>query len=309
MLAPTPVTHLALVGPTASGKSSLALTVARTLGNIEIVSVDSMQVYRGMDIGTAKATLSEQSEVPHHLLDVVDPQDDYSAARFQTEARAVVAEIESRGNRALLVGGTGLYVRAVIDDYRFAGEDLALRAEIEERVATPEGLRAAYEELQARDLAAASRIEPDNARRIVRALEVMAITGRKFSESWLPPGGTTVFPVAIAGVWRTRADLAERIARRVSAMREGGLVDEVDALLSRGNLSRSAAAAIGYREIIDARAGRFTIDEAFAEMVRRTRAFARRQRMWFRRDPRVVWWGASGAPESILPGLLAGWSK
>ncbi len=303
------VTHLALVGPTASGKSALAFEIARTHGDIEIVSIDSMQVYRGMDIGTAKASVAERAEIPHHQIDVVDPTDDYSVARFQTEARAAVAAIAARGNRALLVGGTGLYVRAVIDDYCFAGEDPVARAELTERVATPDGLRAAYAELEARDPAAAGRIEPDNVRRIVRALEVMGITGRPFSESRLVPGGPTVFPVAIAGVWLTRAELADRITQRIEVMREGGLVEEVDALLRQGELSRSAAQAIGYREIIDARAGRLTIDEAFTEMVRRTRSFARRQRMWFRRDPRIVWWGALDSPSAILPGLLAAWAQ
>ena len=220
-------THLALVGPTASGKSALGLEVARALGDVEIVSIDSMQIYRGMDVGTAKPTRAERERVPHHMVDVADPWDDWSVARFQAAAREAVADIEARGKRALLLGGTGLYVQAVVDDLRFPGEDLDRRAELATRVATPHGLAAAYRELEAVDPIAASRIEPGNARRVVRALEVIATTGQPFSS--FGPGvqarGRTMFPVSMAGVWLPRSVLAERIARRVAAMRDVGLVD------------------------------------------------------------------------------------
>lgn len=303
------VEHLALVGPTASGKSHLALAAARVFGDVEIVSVDSMQVYRGMDVGTAKPSCDERASVPHHLIDVADPWEDWSVARFQRAARNAVAAIETRGKRALLVGGTGLYVHAVIDDFAFPGEDLALRAELEARTATPGGLAAAYTELTERDPVAASRIEPANARRICRALEVIRLTGRPFSS--FGPGvrafGPTAFPLRIAGVWLPRDVLSRRIAGRFAAMRAHGLVDEVARLAAdpRG-LSRTAAQAIGYKELLGAGDD---VDAAFDLAIRRTRRFARRQRMWFRRDPRITWLGTAGNPCVMLPALLATWSR
>jgi tRNA dimethylallyltransferase len=303
------LTHLALVGPTATGKTTLALAAARSLGDVEIVSIDSMQVYRGLDVGTAKATPAERAAVPHHLIDVAEPDEDWSVARFQDAARAAVADIESRGHRALLVGGTGLYVQAVVDDLRFPGEDLALRAELEAWTEEAGGVAAAYAELAAADPVAASRIDPHNARRIVRALEVIRLTGEPFSS--FGPGvssfGPTVVPVTTVGVWLPRAVLAERIEARVDAMRRAGLLDE--ARLHRARLSRNASQAIGYREMLAVLDGETTEDEAFATMVRRTRSFARRQRMWFRRDPRTTWLGAGENPCAVLPALLALWGS
>ena len=302
-------THLALVGPTASGKSDLALALARTLGDVEIVSVDSMQVYRGLDIGTAKPSQADRAEIVHHLVDVAGPEDDWSAQRFQHAARAVVADIESRGHRALLVGGTGLYFQAVIDDLRFPGEDLDLRAELEAATTQPGGIAAAYAELTTLDPVAAARIDPHNARRIVRALEVMRLTGEPFSS--FGPGinsfGPTAFPLRLAGVWLPRAVLAARIEERVTAMREAGFVQEVEALRSTGGLSRTAAQAIGYRELLAHLDGQATLDEAYATTVRRTRSFARRQRMWFRRDPRITWLGTGTKPCALEQALLALW--
>ncbi len=296
--------HLALVGPTASGKSALALALARELGDVEIVSLDSMQVYRGMDIGTAKPTVAERAAVRHHLVDVADPSDEWSVARTQTGAREAIRAIEARGHRALLVGGTGLYVRSVIDDLRIPGEDPVRRAELEAATAEVEGLRHAYRELEALDPAAAARIEPLNRRRIVRALEVIHLTGRPFSS--FGPGVDHFGPPAVAvrmvGVWLPRQAQALRIANRVGAMIDAGFVDEVGALavLPEG-LSRSAAQAIGYREMLAYRRGEVpTLEVALDLVVRRTRAFARRQRMWFRRDPRITWLGTSGDPQRLL---------
>jgi tRNA dimethylallyltransferase len=305
-------THLALVGPTASGKTQVALEVARTFGDIEIVSVDSMQVYRGLDVGTAKPAPAERATVAHHLIDVADPSEDWSVARFQLAARGAVAEIEARGYRALLVGGTGLYVQAVVDDLHFPGEDLELRAELEAWTSEPGGVAAAYAEVSARDPDAAARIDPHNARRIVRALEVIRLTGKPFSS--FGPGvstfGPTAFPVRLAGIWLPRPILADRIARRFAAMREAGLLDEVRGLAgSNGGLSRTARQAIGYKELLAHLEGAEpSVDAAFETATRRTRSFARRQRMWFRRDPRVTWYGAGENPASILPALLASWS-
>jgi tRNA dimethylallyltransferase len=303
--------HLAIVGPTASGKSALALEVARALGDVELVSVDSMQVYRGLDIGTAKPSAAERAAVPHHLIDVADADDEWSVARFQEEARAAVADIESRGKRALLVGGTGLYVQAVIDPLTFPPEDRAVREAVLARTDDT------YAELVRRDPDAAARIEPTNTRRIARALEVIEITGRPFSSfgAGLQTYGPTVFPVRLAGVWLPRNVLNARIATRVDAMRDAGLVDEVRTLRERGALSRTAAQAIGYREVLDhldglgGEGGREpSLDVALEATVVRTRQFARRQRMWFRRDPRINWYGAPGNPCAVLPALLASWS-
>jgi tRNA dimethylallyltransferase len=296
--------HLAIVGPTASGKSALALEAARALGDVELVSVDSMQVYRGLDIGTAKPSAVEQAAVPHHLIDMAEPTDEWSVARFQHEARAAVADIESRAKRALLVGGTGLYVQAVIDPLTFPPEDRAVREEI---LARGSDLHA---ELAAVDPEAAAIIEPGNTRRLARALEVVEITGRPFSSfgNGLQTFGPTVFPVRVAGVWLPRDVLNARIATRVQAMREAGLVDEARGLRDRGELSRTAAQAIGYREVLEHLDGKIELDPALDAIVVRTRQFARRQRMWFRRDPRVEWLGASGNPCTVLPALLASWS-
>jgi len=174
---------VALVGPTASGKSALALELAERLGDVEIVSVDSMQLYRGLDVGTAKPTAEERARVRHHMLDLAEPTEDWSVAQFQDAARTAVRDIEARGRRALLVGGTGLYVRAVVDNLQFPGEDAAIRARIDRRAEEPDGLAALYAELAQRDPAAAARIEPGNRRRIVRALEVIELTGEPFSAS------------------------------------------------------------------------------------------------------------------------------
>jgi tRNA dimethylallyltransferase len=275
--------------------------------------MDSMQVYRGMDVGTAKPTPADRAAVSHHLVDVADPWDDWSVQRTQTEARAAVADIEARGKRALLLGGTGLYVQAVIDDLRFPEEDLEVRAAIEARTATPEQLDAAYAELVRLDPDAAARIEPGNARRIVRALEVIEITGKPFSS--FGPGlqeyGETVFPVAIAGVWLPREVLRHRIESRFAAMRDAGLVDEVRALRDdpRG-WSRTARQAIGYKEVLAHLDGEVPdLDTALGAAVRRTNTFARRQRVWFRRDPRITWFGTTDNSCATRPALLSWWCR
>jgi tRNA dimethylallyltransferase len=303
--------HLALIGPTASGKSAIALAVAHALGDVEIVSIDSMQVYRRLDIGTAKPSPGERAAVPHHLIDVAEPTDEWSVAVFQREARAAVADIEARGKRALLVGGTGLYVQAVIDPLEFPPRDLAVRAEIEHTMESAAGLTAAYAELLRADPVAAARIEPGNARRLARALEVIRITGRPFSSFGPGVHGARepVFPVRMAGVWLPRAALARRIDERVAHMRAAGLVDEVRVLVDTDSLSRTASQAIGYKEVMANLDGsQPSLDNAFAMVADRTRAFARRQRMWFRRDPRITWLAASENPCLVVPGLLAWWS-
>ena len=268
-----------------------------------------MQVYRGMDVGTASPTADERARVRHHLVDVADPSEDWSVARFQAEARAAVADIEARGRRALLVGGTGLYVRAVVDDLRFPGENAQLRARFESEADEPDGLTRLYEQLVARDPVAAARIEAGNRRRIVRALEVMELTGRPFSASGvgLDHHGDTVFPVRMFGVWLPAAALDGRIRERVDRMYADGLLDEARALRAphRAPPSRTAAQAIGYREAIAVVEGSQPDPEtARAATALRTRQLARRQVRWFRRDPRVTWWGTTDNPGALAPALL-----
>ncbi|GIU87355.1 MAG: tRNA dimethylallyltransferase [Acidimicrobiia bacterium] len=303
--------HLALVGPTASGKSAVALEVARRAGDVEIVSLDSMQVYRGMDVGTAKPTARERAEVHHHLVDVADPGEEWSVARTQRMARDAIAGIEARGRRALLVGGTGLYVQAVVDGLAIPGGDEGIRARWWDATASPEGLADAYSRLAALDPAAAARIDPGNRRRVVRALEVIDTTGRPFSSSGPGLGryGRPAIDVRLVGLWLPRAVLGARIAARVERMVAGGLVDEVRALAARpGGLSRTAAQAIGYAEVLAHVRGECPLPAALDLAVRRTRRFARRQRVWFRRDPRVVWIGDAGDAAAVADCVLACWS-
>ena len=271
--------HLALVGPTASGKSALALDLARRHPGVELVTVDSMQVYRGMDIGTAKPTPAERAEVPHHLLDVADPTEDFSLAAFAAAARDAVAGIERRGHRALFVGGTGLYVRAVVDDLDVPGRYPDARAEVEAEPDTA----ALHARLAALDPVAAARMEPSNRRRVVRALEVTLGSGRPFS-SFGP--GLAAYPPSAVGQVGIRLPLDEidrRIEARVHAMVAAGLVEEAERLPQP--LSRTASQALGYRELLT----HASVEAAVQATIRRTRAFARRQLRWFRRDPRIVW--------------------
>jgi tRNA dimethylallyltransferase len=304
--------HLALVGPTATGKSALALEVAAQAGDIEIVSLDSMQVYRTMDIGTAKPTRAERAAVPHHLIDVADPDEDWSVVQSQVLARAAIAEIEARGNRALLVGGTGLYVRAVVDDLAIPGQDLEARAAFLRNTETEAGLASAYARLGALDPVAAARIEPNNRRRIVRALEVIALTGEPFSS--FGPGvdtyGPPVLDVTLVGILLPRDELRTRIEQRFARMRADGLLEEVAALAARpAGISRTAEQAIGYKETLAFVQGTEpSLDAALDLAVRRTRKFARRQRVWFRRDPRVEWIAAPANIADLAPTILATWS-
>lgn len=298
--------HVALVGPTAAGKSAVALAAASALGDVEIVSVDAMQVYRGMDIGTAKPTPSERAAVPHHLIDVADPWEEWTVVRFRDAVREALGDVQARAKRVLLVGGTGLYLRAVVDDLDFPGEDRALRATLEAEPDT----QALYSELSDADPLAASRIQPGNRRRIIRALEVIRLTGRPFSA--FGPGLTDyrdpAIPVKLVGLRVPPALLAERIARRLEAMRAAGFTEEVRALLADGRgLSRTAGQAIGYAEVIGHLQGHCSEDEAYERAEIRTRRFARRQIKWFERDPRIEWLDGENAGEAGAA-LLGCWS-
>jgi tRNA dimethylallyltransferase len=292
---------LALVGPTASGKTEAAIALARRLG-AEILLIDSMTVYRGMDVGTAKPSPEERAGVPHHLVDVADPAEAFSVARFQALARGALAGIRERGCPAMLVGGSGLYFRAVVDDLEFPGTDPDLRASLEAEAASL-GAPALHRRLADLDPRAARAMEPTNARRAVRALEVAALTGRTFSSFARAWARYPADRVRAAGVTMPPDVLRNRIEARVRRQLEEGLVDEVRDLLDRGFGSFvTASQAIGYVEVAEHLRGRLTLDEAAERIARRTRALARRQMAWFRRDPRIRWFEAGSEGAAALVG-------
>lgn len=275
---------VAVVGPTATGKSDLGVALAEHLDG-EVVNADALQLYRGLDIGTAKLTLAERRGVPHHLLDVLDPDEDATVAAYQRDARAALADIAARGRRPVVVGGSGLYVRSLLDRMEFPGTDPEVRAALEAR-AEAEGARALHAELAAADPVAAKNIGPRNARRIVRALEVIALTGKPYSANL--PGHDYEVPAVQIGLDCDRAVLDERVQARVDRMWAAGLVDEVRGLVERG-IGRTASRAVGYAEVLAALRGEITEDEARAQVVAGTRRLARKQMGWFGRDPRVHW--------------------
>jgi len=291
---------LALVGPTASGKTEAAIELALGSG-AEIVSVDSMLVYRGMDVGTAKPTPAQRDRVPHHLIDLAEPSESFSVARYQALGRAALTDVGARGHRALLAGGSGLYFRALVDALEFPGTDATIRDELEAE-ASALGAAALYRRLAETDPAAAAKIEPGNVRRTVRALEVAAITGRAFSSYAGAWGRYPADRVRAAGVRVAPEALRARIGVRVLAMVEGGLLEEVRGLVEGGFGGwLTSTQAIGYAEFAAHLRGRLTLDEAVERTVSRTRQLARRQMAWFRRDPRIRWFeaGEAGALEVL----------
>ena len=293
--------HAVLVGATASGKSAVALELARRDPTWELVSVDSMQVYRGMDIGTAKPTAAERADVPHHLIDLLDPWEDGTVAWFQREANATLAAIEARGRRGLLVGGTALYVQAVVDGLEIPGRFPEARAELD---ADPD-TAGMHRRLATLDPVAAGRMEPGNRRRVVRALEVTLGSGRLFSSYGPGLNAHPETPFRLVGLARASEDLAARIERRYAAQLEAGFLDEARALRDHPQgMSRTAAQALGYKELLEHLEGRSTLDEAVDLAIRRTRRFGRRQRAWFRRDPRITWLDADATPDNRLVDAL-----
>jgi tRNA dimethylallyltransferase len=286
---------VAVVGPTATGKSQLAIALAVRLGG-EVVNADAMALYRGMDVGTAKPTTHQRAAVPHHLLDVLDVSETASVAAYQRAARAVVDEMRAAGRVPVLVGGSGLYVQAVVDDLEFPGTDPELRAALEAELAE-RGPAALHARLAGVDPVAAAAVLPSNGRRIVRALEVVALTGRPFPAR-LPSGGATRYDAVLLGVDLPVAELDERVARRIARMFAAGLVAETRTLLRRGmRESRTASRALGYQQVVAALDGEGNLPAAAAETVRATRRFVRRQRSWFRRDARVRW--LDGGPDLL----------
>ncbi|MFJ3198247.1 tRNA (adenosine(37)-N6)-dimethylallyltransferase MiaA [Streptomyces griseoviridis] len=291
---------IAVVGPTAAGKSDLGVFLAHRLGG-EVVNADSMQLYQGMDIGTAKLTPDERGGVPHHLLDIWDVTVTASVAEYQRLARERIDALLAEGRWPVLVGGSGLYVRGAVDNLEFPGTDPEVRARLEDEL-TLRGSGALHARLAAADPGAAHAILPSNGRRIVRALEVIEITGRPFTANL--PGHDSVYDTVQIGVDVARPELDERIARRVDRMWDAGLVEEVRALEARGlREGRTASRALGYQQVLAALAGECTLDDARAETVRATKRFARRQDSWFRRDPRVHWLSGAAADRTELPHL------
>jgi len=284
---PQPV--ITVVGPTATGKSGLSLRLAEALGG-EIVNADSMQLYRGMDIGTAKLTPAERAGVPHHLLDIWEVTEAASVSAYQRLARAVIGDVSERGRIPILVGGSGLYIRAAIDKLEFPGTDPLLRDGLEAELADL-GAGALHARLARADPAAAAAILPGNGRRIVRALEVIELSGRPFSATL--PGYESLYPAVQIGLRLPRDELDRRIADRVSQMWQAGFVAEVRALAGRGlGAGRTASRALGYAQVLRFLAGEWPEEQAAAETIRATRRFARRQEAWFRRDPRISWLAA-----------------
>ena len=275
---------LVILGPTASGKSALAIEVAQKIGRCEIVSVDSMAVYKRMDIGTASPNAADLKKVPHHLINLVDPSEEFTVGAFKRLAVDAIAGIRARNKTPILVGGTGLYLRAVVDDLKLPGRYPEVVAALDAETST-EALHARLAQL---DPLAAARMEPSNRRRVLRALEVTIGSGAPFSSCG--PGlehyGPTPF-VMLALRWPPEI-LAERISSRFRAQLAAGFLAEVEALAAN-KISRTAAQALGYREFLAHLAGECTFDEALTTAIQRTRKFARRQQRWFRRDPRVVW--------------------
>ena len=281
-----------LVGPTAAGKSRLAILLAKRYGAAgrpaEVVSADSMLVYRGMDIGTAKPTVTDRDGVVHHLIDIFDVRRSATVAEFQAMARRVITECEARGVVPIVVGGSALYIRAIVDDFQFPGTDRHVRARWEsalERLG-PEGL---HRELAARDPAAAAQLLPGNSRRVVRALEVIELTGRPYAAQ-LPEHRYALPGVVQLGLDVDRPALDTRIEQRVEAMWRAGLVAEVRNLAARGlREGLTASRALGYRQVLSFLDGEITERQAYEQTVTGTRRFARRQDGWFRKDPRISW--------------------
>ncbi len=292
---------IVIVGPTASGKSDTALAAAIGHGNTQIVACDAMQVYRHMNIGTAKPTPGDQVRVVHHCLDLVDPCERFTVSDYQTHARAAVAKIHAKGARALVVAGTGLYLTALIDDLNFPGEWPGVRAELEKEPS----VEVLYRRLQELDPLAAVKIERSNRRRIERALEVCIGSGRPFSATG---PGTGAYPdngvVQIGILWEREA-LVARVEQRVHRMMDEGFLQEARELRDTASLSQTARQALGYRELFEHLDGKYSLADAVRAMITHTRQFAVRQERWFRRDPRIRWIRIECDPVTEIGPILA----
>ena len=302
---------VAVVGPTGTGKSDLALDIAESIsaagGKAEIINSDSMQFYRGMDIGTAKLPIAERRGVEHHMLDVLSPRDESTAAEYQRMARPIIEDLQSRGVVPILVGGSMLYVAAVLNTFEFPARDEALRAELESDL-EKHGSHELHRRLAQIDPDAATRVDPANPRRVVRALEIVMLTGEPFAAA-LPEVPENWKPVLELGLNSERAHLVQRLERRVELMWQKGLLDEVEALIPQGlREGKTSSRAIGYAQALSQLDGLSTQGEAMAETVRFTQRYARRQMSWFRRDQRIHWFDYQDAdyvPKAL--DLVHGW--
>ena len=282
------VAPIAVIGPTASGKSALGVALAEIFDG-EVINVDSMQLYKGMDIGTAKLTAAERRGIPHHQLDVLEVTETASVARYQREAVRDAEDVMARGKTPILVGGSMLYVQSLIDDWEFPPTDAAVRARFEARLAEI-GVRALHTELAAIDPAAAHIIEDNDPRRTVRALEVIELTGKPFAASQPPINQPARWDTRIIGLKTTSEWLNPRIEQRTHLMFEGGLIQEVEQLITAGLVAASTAGrAIGYAQVLAALEGTLTWDQARERTIMGTRRYVRRQKSWFMRDPRTHW--------------------
>ena len=286
-------------GATATGKSELAVSLARRLGG-EVVNADSMQLYRGMDIGTAKLSLEERQDIPHHMLDLVDVSNDVNVAWYQSEARSIIDRLLKREIPVIVVGGTGFYLKAIVDDLHFPDTDPAVREKLTiqaERI----GNEAMHQLLAILDPAAATAIPKENVRRVIRALEVIKITGKPFTAN-LPREGSTKYPRALHFGLRVNRELLDlRVERRVDRMFEGGLTAEVESLIKKGLLEgKTARAALGYAQVIQVLAGEISVDEAISQTKLATRQYIRRQETWFRRDQRITWLDADSDRLAVI---------
>ena len=290
-----------VLGPTASGKSDSCMAAAIANDNTELVVCDAMQVYKRMDIGTAKPTVQDQGQVPHHCIDLVNPSERFTVSDYQVKARAAVADITSRGKNALVVAGTGLYLTSLIDELSFPGEWPEVRRELQQE---PDVSRL-YRQLKELDPEAASKIERSNRRRIERALEVCIGSGKPFSATG---PGTGAYPdngvVQIGLLW-PREMLVARVEQRVYNMMDAGFLDEVQQLRKDGNMSHTAKQALGYAELLRHLEGKCTLEQAVGDIVVHTRQFAVRQERWFRRDPRITWVNIERDPVSEIGSVLA----
>jgi tRNA dimethylallyltransferase len=295
---------IVICGATATGKSDLAISLAQKLGG-EIINADSMQVYQGMDIGTAKVPLDERGGIPHHLLDIYPVNHDMTVARYQELAREKVDQLRADGIPTIVVGGTGLYIKSILDDLNFPDTDPDIRQKITDEAETI-GNEALHAKLAALDPVAALAIPFENVRRVIRALEVIEITGQPYTTN-LPREGSTRYPDAIQiGLAMDREDLGERINKRVDRMWQLGFVDEVEELINHGLLeAKTAQAAIGYAQIIAMKHGVMSEEEAREDTKRATRQYVRRQETWFSRDARITWLSAHASTPMRLESALA----
>ncbi len=300
---------LVIVGPTAVGKSALGLRLAEWLGG-EIVSADALQAYRGLDIGTAKPTQEERAVVPHHLIDILEPYEDFSAGEFARRARQVIAEIESRHGMPVVVGGSGLYLRALLDGLSpIPAVEPSVREDLRQQLQR-QGLPALLEELREVDPASAARLRPGDTQRVLRALEVSISTGRPFS-AWISdrPVGEPSLEAVRVGLTLERGLLYDRVAHRVHRMIEAGWVEEVEQLLGQGlSPHLPAFQAIGYRQLAAHLTGELSLEDAIEETIRATRRFAKRQLTWFRKEKEITWFSAEDleATSQTIRSFLAG---